>query len=168
MLTMNKVYLLLGSNAGNREALLQDACRQITTTCGIIVQRSSVYETAAWGMEKQDAFLNEVLCIDTLLQPEQLLKAIQTIEDNLGRQREILWGPRTLDIDILFFNTDIINLPHLKVPHPFLQKRRFTLVPIAEIAGSMMHPILHKTITDLLEECDDRLEVRKFDRNPKP
>ncbi|MDR3681733.1 MAG: 2-amino-4-hydroxy-6-hydroxymethyldihydropteridine diphosphokinase [Flavipsychrobacter sp.] len=159
---MNKVYLLLGSNAGNREVLLQEAANQIADNCGKIVVESSTYQTAAWGMENQEAFLNKVLQINTQLQAEILLKNLQTIENNLGRQREVLWGPRTLDIDILFFNHEVISLPDLKVPHPFLQKRRFTLVPMAEIAPAMVHPVLHKTIAELLEECTDTLEVAKW------
>jgi 2-amino-4-hydroxy-6-hydroxymethyldihydropteridine diphosphokinase len=159
---MNKIYLLLGSNAGNREVLLQEAVKQIADNCGEIVVESSIYETAAWGMENQEAFLNKVLQLDTRLLAEVLLKKLQAIEDNLGRQREVLWGPRTLDIDILFYNSDVISLPDLKVPHPFLQKRRFTLVPMAEIAPTMVHPVLHKTIAELLEECTDTLEVAKW------
>lgn len=159
---MNKVYLLLGSNAGDREGLLRNAQHQISVTCGTIVQESSTYETAAWGMENQEPFLNKVICIHTALQPEVLLEAIQRIEDDMGRQREVLWGPRTLDIDILFYNDEVISLPHLKVPHPFLQKRRFTLVPMAEIGAEVVHPVFHKSIGQLLAECTDTLEVKKI------
>jgi 2-amino-4-hydroxy-6-hydroxymethyldihydropteridine diphosphokinase len=158
---MNESYLLLGSNQGNSKALLQEAAQLIGNTCGTITATSAIYRTAAWGVSDQPDFLNQVIAIQTSLSAMQLLTAIQTIEATLGRQRDVKWGPRTLDIDMLFFNDDIINTPELVVPHPYLHSRRFTLVPLAEIAPKKLHPVLHRNITELLEACPDKLEVTK-------
>lgn len=158
---LNEVYLLLGSNEGDRQSWLQQAITQISAL-GNIVQQSHIYETAAWGIEEQPAFLNLALLLQTLRSPVELLSAIHNIEQNLGRQRTLKWGQRTLDIDILFFNDEIIDTPELKVPHPFIQERRFALAPLNEIAPTLMHPIFKKTITELLEETSDTLEIKKL------
>lgn len=158
----NTVYLLLGSNEGNRlewfekaTLLLQDArCR--------IISQSAIYETAAWGLEDQPDFLNMALCVETTLNPQGLLALTQNIEALLGRQRTVRWGQRTLDIDILLFNQDIIDTPQLKVPHPQLQNRRFALIPLADIAPAYIHPVFNKSIATLLQECPDNLEVRNY------
>lgn len=159
---MNTAYLLLGSNEGDRVDWLNKAIEQLQETCGQVTQQSDLYETAAWGIEDQPSFLNMALCISTTLQPTTLLKNINIIEANLGRQRTLKWGQRTLDIDILFYNSEVINLPELIVPHPQLEKRRFALVPLNEIAPDLMHPISHKKIAQLLDECEDTLEAKKF------
>jgi 2-amino-4-hydroxy-6-hydroxymethyldihydropteridine diphosphokinase len=159
---MNDVYLSLGSNEGNRLLWLQKAIDLITLRCGDIIQQSPVYETAAWGKTDQPAFLNMVVHLQTDHIPEKVLEGILGIEKELGRQRDIKWGQRTLDIDILFFNNQIIDTENLKVPHPFLQERRFTLEPMAVIAPDLMHPVLMKTIRQLLLECPDQLEVTVY------
>lgn len=156
---MNEVYLLLGSNEGDREGWLQMAIDQLAAGGGEIVNKSSVYETAAWGITEQPNFLNRVVLLQTVKTPVQLLSEIHEIEKNAGRQREVKWGQRTLDIDILLYNSDVLDLPGLTIPHPFLHLRRFTLVPLAEIAAQYMHPRLHKTILELLVVCPDPLEV---------
>jgi 2-amino-4-hydroxy-6-hydroxymethyldihydropteridine diphosphokinase len=159
---MNEVYLLTGGNIGNRLEYLSKAKEQIEKRCGSILKASSVYETAAWGKEDQGAFLNQVLKVETNLHPEEVLKTILQIEEYLGRKRELKYGPRTIDIDILFFNDKIINRRALKIPHPQMQNRRFVLVPLNEIASGKVHPTLHKTISQLLAECPDPLAVNKF------
>jgi 2-amino-4-hydroxy-6-hydroxymethyldihydropteridine diphosphokinase len=159
---MNEVYLLTGGNIGNRLAYLSKAKEEIEKRCGSILKESSVYETAAWGKEDQGAFLNQVLQIETNLHPEELLKTILEIEEHLGRKRQLKYGPRIIDIDILFFDNDIINEHALKVPHPQMQNRRFVLVPLNEIAPAKVHPTLHKTIAQILAECPDPLAVNKF------
>ncbi len=161
-LIMNIAYLLLGSNEDDRHTWLQLGTDAIIRTCGTILKKSAVYETAAWGLEDQPDFLNQVLCIQTPLKPDHLLAAIQKTEKQLGRQRTVKWGQRTLDIDILFFNDLVWNEPHLKIPHPYLAERRFTLAPLVEIAPSLEHPVLNKSLSTLLLECQDPLIVRKI------
>jgi 2-amino-4-hydroxy-6-hydroxymethyldihydropteridine diphosphokinase len=159
---MSEVYLLTGGNIGDRLDYLLKAKELLKKKCGSILQESSIYETAAWGKEDQKAFLNQVLKIETNLLPETLLKTILEIEEFLGRKREVKYGPRTIDIDILFFNDRIINLDGLKIPHPQIQNRSFVLVPLNDIAPGKTHPSLHKTVSQLLAECPDPLEVNKF------
>lgn len=161
---MNKVYLLLGSNEGERINWLKLAMEALITTCGKLIQHSSVYETAAWGLKEQPDFLNMVIELETSLTPLTLLKKIQQIEKNCGRQRKIKWGQRTLDMDILFYNQEVIDTDELKIPHPFLQERRFTLEPLCEIAPTLIHPVLQQSVTTLLEHCTDPLSTRKSGR----
>jgi 2-amino-4-hydroxy-6-hydroxymethyldihydropteridine diphosphokinase len=157
----SKVYLLLGSNEGDRISWLQQCIAMLQQSSGDIVSQSAVYETAAWGKEDQPDFLNMAVCILTALSPEELLAAIQHIEKDLGRQREVKWGQRTLDIDILLYEDAVINLPELVVPHPHMQERRFVLVPLQQIVPGFLHPVFKKDITELLHECPDPLEVRR-------
>lgn len=158
---MNKAYLSLGSNEGDRLLWLQKAMDLIERECGTVTAQSPVYETAAWGLTDQPGFLNQVIAIDTTCTTPELLTRVLAIETALGRVREVKWGPRIIDIDILLFNEDIIDTPTLKVPHPYIQDRRFTLVPLATIAPYYVHPLLGKTITELLADCPDKLEVTR-------
>ena len=159
---MNKAYLLTGGNLGDREANLKSAIKYIEQYCGTIVQKSSLYETAAWGLQYQPDFYNQVLLINTNLEASNLLEILLRIEYKMGRKREIKMGPRTIDIDILFFNDEIIKMPNLVIPHPRMQDRKFVLMPLAEIAPVFMHPVFHKTVIQLLEECTDNLNVYKI------
>lgn len=159
---MNKVYLLTGGNLGHPQAVLQAAKEAIALQCGAVVTASSVYRTAAWGKEDQPDFLNQVLLVHTPLSAFELLQRVQQIELKAGRQRVEKYGPRLLDIDILLFNNDIINTPHLQVPHPQMANRRFVLVPLAEIAPQVVHPVTGHTILQLLQQCPDTLAVHKL------
>lgn len=160
---MNKAYLLIGGNTGNRRQQLEKAVDQIEKACGKITAQSHMYETAAWGKTDQAAFLNQALLVETSLSAEQLLHAVLGIEHAMGRYRQEKYGPRIIDIDILFYNNDIIDTPSLTVPHPALPQRRFALEPLCEIAAGFVHPAQKKTIKMLLEECPDMLEVEKLD-----
>ncbi len=158
---MNEAYLSLGSNEGDRMQWLQRAMDLLAINCGTITKRSSVYETAAWGLTDQADFLNMAVEIQTTKTPTELLDAILDIETQLGRQRSVKWGPRTIDIDILLYNNSIIDTTKLIIPHPFLHQRLFTLLPLAEIAPKYLHPKLNKTVSELLAECPDELDVHK-------
>jgi 2-amino-4-hydroxy-6-hydroxymethyldihydropteridine diphosphokinase len=159
---MNKAYLLTGGNLGDRQGYLGEAAKLLHGQFGEISRRSSFYETSAWGKTDQPAFLNQALELQTDLNARQLIRKILKTEKSIGRVRKEKYGPRIIDIDILLFNEDIYDLPFLKVPHPELQNRRFALMPLEEIAGTIVHPVLHKTISQLLIECPDPLEVKKY------
>ncbi len=155
-------YLSLGSNEGDRQALLRAALAEIGHTCGQLVRCSSLYETAPWGVADQPYFLNIAAAITTTLPPGELLECLKQVEKNLGRERTVHWGQRTIDIDILFYDDLVIDQPDLSVPHPRLHERRFVLAPMAEIAPQLVHPTLHKTTSGLLEGNPDTLEVKNI------
>lgn len=126
---------------------------------GTILYSSKVYETAAWGIQDQPDFLNQVITLNTHIDPQSLLEKLLSIETALGRQRKVKWGERIIDLDILFYGDEVIDDEHLTVPHPGIPSRRFTLLPLQEIAPKLIHPTLNKTIEELLAECPDKLEV---------
>ena len=159
---MSTAYLLIGGNLGSRKDNLLKATSLITEKCGALTRYSSLYETAAWGITDQPSFLNQALEISTSLNARPLLRKILKIEKEMGRVRKEKLGPRIIDIDILLFENEIHDLPFLKIPHPEMQNRRFVLTPLAEIDPELMHPVLKKTIAQLLEECPDSLEVKKI------
>jgi 2-amino-4-hydroxy-6-hydroxymethyldihydropteridine diphosphokinase len=161
---MNKVFLLIGGNMGDRLQNLHQAIDLLSAACGPVIQQSAVYETAAWGKTDQAAFLNQALLLTTSLTPQELITTILSVEEKMGRLRMEKNGPRVIDIDIIFYNDAVMHEPHLTIPHPQLQNRRFVLVPLAEIAPGYVHPVLHKTVTQLLEECEDTLGVEKLTR----
>ena len=158
---MNKVYLLIGGNMGDRLQNLRQSIKRLSA-CGTVVQQSAVYETEAWGKTDQEPFLNQALLLQTNLPAQRLIGAILAIEEDMGRSRTEKYGPRIIDIDILFYNDAIIHEPHLTIPHPEIQNRRFALAPMHEIAPHLIHPVLHKTMQQLLEECPDKLGAEKL------
>lgn len=160
---MYRVFLLLGTNLGDRSRNLVEALRRIEARAGQLVRKSSVYTTAAWGSTDQPHFYNQVLEILTRLQAEALLQVILDIEQEMGRVRLQKWGERLIDIDILFYGNLRIAHDNLNIPHPQIANRRFTLVPLAEIAGTLVHPDFNKTIETLLDECADTLPVTRLE-----
>lgn len=158
---MIRAFILLGSNIGNRKEIIITALQKINAQAGRVAQNSMLYETAPWGIEEQGLFLNAVAEIETTLDAHTLLGTLLGIEKELGRTREVpKYGPRIIDIDILLYGNEVIIDDELTVPHPAMANRRFTLVPLAEIAGGLIHPQYNKSIDDLLAVCPDMLEVK--------
>jgi len=159
---MHKVFILLGSNQGERMQYLNKAKKMVAERCGKILKESFVYETAAWGNSKQASFLNQVINISTDLPADDLMKNLLLIENKLGRIRKEKFGPRTIDLDILFYDDLVYHSTVVTIPHPAIQDRRFVLIPLVEIAPRKMHPVYLKTVSSLLKECTDMLNVKKF------
>jgi len=159
---MNSVYLLIGGNLGNRTDNLARARLFIEMDLGKIVKASSIYETAAWGITEQPDFLNQVLSIKTKLSAQETMQIILSIENKMGRIRTQKNASRIIDIDILFFNDEVINQPGLTIPHPEIPNRKFVLVPLNELSARLIHPVLKKPVSQLLSVCRDKLEVKLF------
>jgi 2-amino-4-hydroxy-6-hydroxymethyldihydropteridine diphosphokinase len=167
-------FLLLGTNIGDRKGHLQEALSLLRASgeetddpdaaSPVQIRRtSSIYESAAWGKIEQADYLNQAVEITTSLPPATLLAFTAAIETRMGRIRKKVWEPRIIDIDILFYGQEVIRQEKLVIPHPHLQDRRFVLTPLAQIAAGLTHPVLQKTIAELLDECRDPLWVRKYD-----
>lgn len=152
---------MLGSNLGDRFGILRKAKESLEAKFGSSSMASSFYATAAWGKTEQPDFINQVLLFDCSLSPQQVLDILLTTEEELGRIRKEKWGPRTIDIDLLVYGDHIVKDTNLTVPHPELHNRRFTLVPLCELAANERHPQLEQTYTSLLETCKDGLTVKK-------
>jgi len=147
---------------GNSRQQLLAANKLVKKNIGRITRQSKLYVTAAWGNTNQPDFLNQVIVVETKLSATELIKAILSVETDMGRIRTTKNAPRIIDIDILFFNKDIIHEKNLIVPHPEIQNRRFVLVPLNELSPAFVHPVLKKTIHQLLDSSPDTLDVKKF------
>lgn len=158
-MNINQVYLHTGSNLGELDANLRRANKWIGKEIGFIERASKVYQTKAWGITDQPDFLNQALLAHTRLGPFELLEKIQAIERRMGRVREIKWGERIIDIDILFYNDEIIDTPNLTIPHPFLHYRNFVLLPLMDIAPGLVHPGFGMTVAELYANSEDTLLV---------
>ncbi len=141
---------------------IASAISEIEIKLGIISRRSSLYQTASWGKHDQPDFINQIIELKTSLEPKDLLSGILGIEADFGRKRIEKWGSRTIDIDILLYDDQIVNEPELIIPHPYLAFRRFCLMPLCEIAPEFIHPVLKKNIQELLFELSDDLLVKRL------
>jgi 2-amino-4-hydroxy-6-hydroxymethyldihydropteridine diphosphokinase len=166
---MSKAIISLGSNLGDRLKNLANACDLIGQNSGTILKRSSIYETESWGYECLHDFLNQVIIIESQYSPGELLNKVLAIEKKLGRVRsEAGDGSRIIDIDLLFYEQLVINSKDLYIPHPRLHLRKFTLIPLTEIAGDFIHPVLNVSLSILCDRCGDDKKVNFFMDNSIP
>jgi len=157
-----EAYLGLGSNLGDKKRNIEKACDLISNEIGQIIGSSSFYVTEPWGVNNQDEYLNCVVRIFTDLEPGFLLAKLHSVEDKIGRVRDEKWGPRTIDIDLLYYGKYVIDRDDLIIPHPELTERNFVLTPLAEIAPDYQHPVFKLTNKELLDFCADKSKVVKF------
>jgi 2-amino-4-hydroxy-6-hydroxymethyldihydropteridine diphosphokinase len=156
------IYLSLGSNVGDRAAQIARAVEALSTAGVNVARQSALYVTEPVDFPVQNWFLNCVLEARTELMPRQLLRVLQEVERSLGRRKTVPRGPRTMDIDILFYGSSVVRMADLEVPHPRIAERRFVLVPLGELSPGLHHPTLHKTVLELLAETRDRSQVRRW------
>lgn len=158
---MHKTFLSLGSNLGKRKKYLSEAIALIERRIGNLMKSSALYETEPWGFETNNKFMNMVIALDTMLDPKAVLKECLAIEQELGRKRASSGGyiSRTIDIDVLFYDDLIMASEALVLPHPRIEKRRFILVPLCDVAPDFVHPVLKQTIANLENHCDDNGKV---------
>jgi len=162
--TINEIYISLGSNIKPRFEYLKSACEYINSEVGEIFKYSKIYETPAWGFVSTP-FLNACICITTPLNTKQTLQKLQHIEKKLGRKAKegATYEARTIDLDIIYSSEGVFCLPHLVVPHPLLQERKFVLAPLLDIASEVKHPLLHKNTQELMSKCEDNSKIIESD-----
>jgi 2-amino-4-hydroxy-6-hydroxymethyldihydropteridine diphosphokinase len=158
------IYLILGSNLNDREMSIQRAIESIEQSIGPVLQKSSIYETEPWGYVDDKYFLNQVIKAKTNLTPLEILEKIKSLEQAMGRMKSTTrYAAREIDIDILFYDDQIVDLPELSIPHREIQNRKFVLIPMAEIAEELVHPVLLKNIGELLAACPDKSTVHQYE-----
>lgn len=160
-----EAFILMGTNMGDRVAHLDTACKTIGEKCGNIVKTSKLYESEPWGFDAKEWFINQIICIKTVMTAELLLKELLDIESTMGRVRTEIhnsYSSRPIDLDIIYYGNEVINQTELIIPHPRLQLRRFVLIPLCEIAPDMIHPVYKITNTKLLELCKDNSTVKLY------
>lgn len=164
-MALESVFVLLGSNLGDRELLVNQASKMIGGRCGKIVAKSRLYESEPWGFKSEHWFLNQVVKVETAFSPDALMEVLLEIEKELGRDRSVPhegYVSRPMDLDILYFGNEIIDTQMVKAPHPRLHERRFTLLPLCDIAPDYVHPVMKKTNLQLLDECQDAGKVNIY------
>ena len=149
---MHNVFIAIGTNLGDKEENIRQSIKKMEQNNIHIIKKSNVYKTMPYGYKNQPVFLNCAVQAETMLSPEELLYTLLSIEKQMGRKRKIHWGPRIIDLDIIFYDNLIINSSNLKIPHPDMQNREFVLKPLCDIAPNFVHPVLHKTMKELLKE----------------
>jgi 2-amino-4-hydroxy-6-hydroxymethyldihydropteridine diphosphokinase len=149
---MSEAYIGIGSNLGNRKQNCENAISLLKENRITVLKRSTMFETAPWGIKDQPKFINMAIKIDTILEPEDLLSLLKEIESAIGRTQTFRWGPRIIDLDILLYDNSIINTNTVKIPHPGIKDRDFVLRPLSEIAPEKIHPVFKKSIKKLLDE----------------
>ena len=159
---MNTVYLQLGSNLGDRERLIKNAIQKISEYVGLVNMCSHIYESMPWRVEGQENYLNQIIEVKTSFSAEKILVSVLQIENDLGRVRVEKWGERLIDIDIIFFNDDIIETSDLCIPHKHMHERNFVLIPLNEIAPDFIHPKYNKTVSELLNDSKDTEKVNEY------
>ncbi|MEZ4747908.1 MAG: 2-amino-4-hydroxy-6-hydroxymethyldihydropteridine diphosphokinase [Calditrichia bacterium] len=161
---MSRAFLALGSNVPPRLTFLRRAIAKIREI-GEIQHIAALYESEPFGVRQQPGFLNSAIDIETQLSPEDLLKAVKSIEEKTGRKQRFRWGPREIDIDIIFYGQQLVNLPDLQIPHPDYRQRRFVLQPLCDIAADVVAPDARQTLHQLLENCPDTALLRHLQTN---
>ena len=160
---MGKCHLHLGSNQGDRKVQLARAIQMIEESIGPVLGSSAMYETDAWGNTDQEDFINIALEVEHYMTPNQLLKTVNKIEDQIGRVRLAKWGPRLIDIDIIFIEDIVVDTERLTIPHKLMHKRNFVLYPMVEIAPEFIHPVINERLSTILEDCEDETKVRRIE-----
>ena len=160
---MHTYYLHLGSNKGDRTSYLSNAIKQITAKIGQVTDQSAIYQTEPWGKKDQDEFLNMAIKVESNLAPEDALNAAKKIETDMGSEKKEKWGPRIIDIDILYCGDLIMEKDNLVIPHPHIYERNFVLIPLMEIAGDFIDPAKEMSIEDIFDLCKDESEVLMFE-----
>jgi 2-amino-4-hydroxy-6-hydroxymethyldihydropteridine diphosphokinase len=163
---LTRLVLIIGGNIGDRVFFLERSRELLNKLIGKEILASSIFETEAWGGCSIGAYLNQVLLFDTIFSAEKVLQKIHLVENHLERKRQIKWGDRTMDIDILYFGNSVINTDTLTIPHPYISERRFVLVPLVEVMPDFIHPVYKVSHEALLNTCTDSLEVKIYKKSP--
>ena len=161
-LEIENIFLGLGSNQGDRELNLKNSIKLLNSRVGKVLNTSGIYESEPWGVKNQNYFLNQVIEIETHIDPNDLLNICKNIEYDMGRKPEIRWGKRVIDIDILYYQSKIINQEKLIIPHKLMHKRKFVMIPLNDLNENHLHPILKITNKEILNKCIDSCKVKHY------
>ena len=161
-LEIENIFLGLGTNQGERELNLKNSIKLLNSRAGKVLNTSGIYESEPWGVKDQSYFLNQVIEIETLIDPIDLLNICKNIEYDMGRNPEIRWGKRVIDIDILYYQSRVINQKKLIIPHKLMHERNFVMIPLNDLNENHLHPILNITNKEILNNCIDSCKIKKY------